>query len=201
MFGSLEALDTGDLIGFAEIADSSDGPGPVLSALVALADKAIARLPPGFKTRSAKIVAGEAVTYRAGSALSAYTAAAIDFMRTQSNEALAETIAAIAAFPKIVIARQELWGDLEIMVGAALHQSQSHTDAATQTRERARRRGRRPASHVIGTTLLAKGLEYDNVVVTNAGTMDRENLYVALTRATTTLEVLSETRVLSPQES
>ena len=44
MFGSLEALDTGDLIGFAEIADSSDGPGPVLSALVALADKAIARL-------------------------------------------------------------------------------------------------------------------------------------------------------------
>src|SRR3546814_20590146 len=65
----------------------------------------------------------------------------------------------------IVIARQELWNDIELaIISAANRSSVSASSASTEIRERARRRGRRPASHVIGTTLLAKGLEYDHVL-------------------------------------
>src|SRR3546814_16188600 len=67
-------------------------------------------------------------------------------------------VVAIRSMEGIVIARQELWNDIELaIISAANRSSVSASSASTEIRERARRRGRRPASHVIGTTLLAKG--------------------------------------------
>src|SRR3546814_16867037 len=47
IFGTLEKLATSDLIDFARLVDEADAPGPVISELFALAQGAMATLPPG----------------------------------------------------------------------------------------------------------------------------------------------------------
>lgn len=63
------------------------------------------------------------------------------------------------------------------------------------------RAGRVYGSLIVSRTLLAKGLEFDHVVVTGAGELDAENLYVALSRARRELTVLSPSAVLQPKRS
>lgn len=72
-------------------------------------------------------------------------------------------------------------------------------EAAILTRDRTRRTGRAPGRYVISRTLLVKGLEFDHTLVLDANTLDRKNLYVALTRASRSLTVLGTSPVLDPQ--
>src|SRR3546814_5045122 len=58
IFGTLEKLATSDLIDFARLVDEADAPGPVISALFALAQGAMAKLPAGFFARGAQIASG-----------------------------------------------------------------------------------------------------------------------------------------------
>src|SRR3546814_873774 len=155
----------------------------------------------GFFARGAQIASGGGVAYQQASKLGPLTAAALCYRNSGAIQDLANLVVAIRSMEGIVIARQELWNDIELaIISAANRSSVSASSASTEIRERARRRGRRPASHVIGTTLLAKGLEYDHVIVTKAHLMNAENLYVAMTRATTSLEVLSESPMIDPHD-
>lgn len=62
-----------------------------------------------------------------------------------------------------------------------------------------RRKGRKVMQKNIGTTLLTKGLEFDNVVILNAQKFDDpRHFYVALTRCSEKLVVISITAVLHP---
>lgn len=62
-----------------------------------------------------------------------------------------------------------------------------------------RRKGRKVMQKSIGTTLLTKGLEFDNVVILNAQKFDDpRHFYVALTRCSEKLVVISITAVLHP---
>lgn len=72
-------------------------------------------------------------------------------------------------------------------------------EAAWQVRELTRKVGRNIRSRSIGRTLLVKGLEFEHVVLLNADELDRENLYVALTRASKSLTVLSREPILRPK--
>jgi hypothetical protein len=63
---------------------------------------------------------------------------------------------------------------------------------------RTRKAGRRSGTRVIGRTLLIKGLEFDHVIIINADKLDRNNLYVALTRATRSVTILSHDPFLDP---
>jgi len=51
----------------------------------------------------------------------------------------------------------------------------------------------RPISHrkLIGTTLLVKGLEYDHAVILEADILDAKDLYVAMTRGSKSLTIIS----------
>lgn len=199
-FGTLERLAVNDLVDLAGIVDSAS-PDEVLRRLFALAKNAMARLPSGFLDRGEQVASGEALAFKADSKLGPLTSAAKNYMESKDLAALSDVVAEIRRLDKVVIARKELWEDIELCLAGAQAARISATESAARIRERARRRGRRPATHVIGTTLLAKGLEFDHVVVTSAHEMTRENLYVALTRATTSLEVISEAPVLDPRWS
>ena len=72
-------------------------------------------------------------------------------------------------------------------------------EAAISIRDRTRRNGRAPGRYVISRTLLVKGLEFDHAIILNANTMNRKNLYVALTRASRTLTVLGESPIFNPE--
>lgn len=72
-------------------------------------------------------------------------------------------------------------------------------DAAAEARTRARHRGRRTHRRTIGTPLLTKGLEFDHAIVLwDPAHFSLEGLYVAITRASKSLTIVSKSRTLSP---
>jgi DNA helicase-2/ATP-dependent DNA helicase PcrA len=73
-------------------------------------------------------------------------------------------------------------------------------DAVAAARTRARHRGRQPHRRTIGTPLLVKGLEFDHaVLLCEPDHLSVEALYVALTRASKSLTIVSRSRTLIPE--
>jgi DNA helicase-2/ATP-dependent DNA helicase PcrA len=73
-------------------------------------------------------------------------------------------------------------------------------DAAAEARTRARHRGRRTHRRSIGTPLLTKGLEFDHAAVLwDPEHFSLEGLYVAITRGSKTLTIVSKSRTLFPR--
>ena len=64
-------------------------------------------------------------------------------------------------------------------------------DASWEVANARRQRGRVVRNRSVGSTLLVKGLEFDHVVITPAACSTRYEWYVALTRGTRTVHVLS----------
>jgi hypothetical protein len=71
-------------------------------------------------------------------------------------------------------------------------------DAIWETQNRARHTGRRLGSRSIGSTLLVKGLEFDRAIVLHADAMTRKEWYVALTRATRRIRIISPQARIAP---
>lgn len=70
-------------------------------------------------------------------------------------------------------------------------------EAAYMSRNLTRVNGRKIEGKIISRTLLIKGLEFDHAVVLNANLLDRNNFYVAITRGSKSLTVLSKSPVFS----
>lgn len=87
--------------------------------------------------------------------------------------------------------RRELLG----MMLAALRTSRTTgaplSEAATDIEAKSRHLGRHVARRSVGSTLLLKGLEFEHVVIVEYDGMTKEDWYVALTRATKSVTVLS----------
>jgi len=73
-------------------------------------------------------------------------------------------------------------------------------DAAWHVRSRTRLLGRRVHRRCVGSTLLVKGLEFDHAVVLDADGYNARDLYVALTRGSRSLTILSRDTVLHPSQ-
>lgn len=80
-------------------------------------------------------------------------------------------------------------------------QHEALTDVICEVQNRIRHSGRSIGKRSIGSTLLVKGLEFDHSVIIHADNMSRKDWYVALTRATTSVTILSPSECLSPVES
>jgi DNA helicase-2/ATP-dependent DNA helicase PcrA len=76
----------------------------------------------------------------------------------------------------------------------------SFHDAAIRMREHNRLNGRPLPRRAVGSTLLLKGLEAEVAVVLNANELNARNLYVAMTRGSTSLTICSRTAVLQPSQ-
>lgn len=70
-------------------------------------------------------------------------------------------------------------------------QSESLVDALWHAQNRVRHAGRVIARRSVGSTLLVKGLEFEHAIVVHSPNMNRKDWYVALTRATQSVTVLS----------
>jgi DNA helicase-2/ATP-dependent DNA helicase PcrA len=71
-------------------------------------------------------------------------------------------------------------------------------DAVWEIQNRRRHSGRRFGKRNIGSTLLVKGLEFDHTIIVQVETLKRNDLYVALTRGSRTITVISESTILRP---
>lgn len=72
------------------------------------------------------------------------------------------------------------------------------TEGLWRAQNQARHAGRPVPHRAVGSTLLVKGLEFANAVVIHSDSMSGKDWYVALTRATHTLTVLSPLRRFQP---
>jgi DNA helicase-2/ATP-dependent DNA helicase PcrA len=71
-------------------------------------------------------------------------------------------------------------------------------DVILEVQNRIRHSGRLIGKRSIGSTLLVKGLEFDHAVIIHANSMSRKDWYVALTRATTSVTILSPSECFPP---
>ena len=188
---TVEAVDLRDLIGFATHWDCK-APG-ALDALVNFA---------GELTRGVDVSALRARirSIQKGTARLAMTAVeqlSLEFIERPSHAAASALLDAIrsnsSAHPHRPIVLRAFQRALR-----ASTDSRTLLEAALRERDRNRLLGRPPAKREVGSTLLLKGLEAAAVVIIDAHTLDRKNLYVAMTRGSHSVVVCSPTPVLSP---
>lgn len=111
------------------------------------------------------------------------------------NEAfdlIADALDALADMPDVRATRWELFSEIRraFIVFSEGGHATIH-DALFAVRTRTRSIGRAQAPRTIGRTLLVKGLEFEHAVVVEPEKYDARNLYVALTRGTHTLTLIT----------
>jgi DNA helicase-2/ATP-dependent DNA helicase PcrA len=96
-----------------------------------------------------------------------------------------------------LIRRELLYATKDAIVALGRGKYDTLRDAAWATRNRSRHFDRQLHSRLVSRTLLEKGLEFDHAFVVNAsdfvGADAAQNFYVAITRGSTSLTILSET--------
>lgn len=96
--------------------------------------------------------------------------------------------------------RLERYNAIVWSIKYAIKENNTVYNGMVKNRDIARRSGRKTEGKYIGTTYLTKGLEFDTVVVLNAHLFKKaKSLYVALTRASKRLIVVSNEVVLNPK--
>ncbi len=97
----------------------------------------------------------------------------------------------------VVVFRRELLSALQKTLKLVISGEQPSLDeAAWQVQHKMRHAGRRLAQRSLGSTLLVKGMQFDHAVIVAPEKLSRNDLYVALTRASRTITVVSSTQLL-----
>lgn len=104
---------------------------------------------------------------------------------------VSELLERLRQTPGVHVYRPHLLAVMLAALSRALARGIGLREAAIAEREAHRVKGRPLPARGIGSTLLLKGLESEHAVVLNADPMNPQNLYVALSRASTSLTVFS----------
>lgn len=128
--------------------------------------------------------------------------------RVVDNPTLAELANAMDNIQKsahIRLHSHEAWSDAKVAIRGAAAQGEDkstlHNELA-KARNSLRYSGHRERLRVISRTLLVKGLEYDHVIIADAGNHTEVNdLYVALTRARKSIQILASDDTLRLAQS
>ena len=101
--------------------------------------------------------------------------------------------------PNVRVHRRQLYRDVLAALAVLEREGGTGEDAVWAARNRTRHRGRAIGQAAIGRTVLVKGLEFDHVIVLDTEKMNARNLYVALTRGSRKVTVISVSRTLTPR--
>ncbi len=120
-------------------------------------------------------------------------------IQQKSPKNIADLINGIIQLPNNKCYRAELKKDMIKALELAHAEGDTIYESMKKNRDVLRRVGRNIKGRCIGTTLLTKGLEFDVVIVLNAHLFTNpKHLYVALTRASKKLIVISQNSILNP---
>lgn len=113
-------------------------------------------------------------------------------IRTGSDEAMLAFLRAMQERAGTHLYRKEMFFAMRSALQIkSTGRYESLPDAVWEVQNRIRHAGRKFAKRSIGSTLLVKGLEFDHAVIVHAANMTRKDWYVALTRATKSVRVVS----------
>ena len=120
-------------------------------------------------------------------------------IQQKSYKNIAKLISELVQLPDNKCYRLELKRDMIKALELAHAEGNFAYESMKKNRDVLRRVGRNIKGKCIGTTLLTKGLEFDTVIVLNAHLFSNpKHLYVALTRASKKLIVISQSPTLNP---
>ncbi|MCX5891253.1 MAG: UvrD-helicase domain-containing protein [Deltaproteobacteria bacterium] len=129
-------------------------------------------------------------------------AACVEISQSQGLRPILHLLEEIPKQQKGWIYRRELYSALcGALRGVIAGTHETLIDAVWDVQNRRRHAGRRFGNRNIGSTLLVKGLEFDHVIIVDVETLKRNDLYVALTRGSRSVTVISETCILRPKNS
>jgi len=124
----------------------------------------------------------------------------VQIQRSQDLRPILELLEKIPTREGVWVYRRELLSSLCCALRAAIAGTHpTLEDAIWEVQNRRRHSGRRLGKRNVGSTLLVKGLEFDHAVVVDSELLTRNELYVALTRGSRSLTVISESPILRPR--
>jgi hypothetical protein len=190
-YTSMEEMESKDLLRHAEIIDHRHGTARAL-AVVDFAALCVTQVGKHVATAKKHLGSGVLPTATPGAANQAAVEALCQVAQSPEPAAVASALAAIARLPDSKTYRRELLTEMQGTLRlAASAPGRPWADVAWDIRDRARRNGRALERRIVSRTLLVKGLEFDHAIVLNADELDIKDLYVAMTRASRTLTVLT----------
>lgn len=195
-YSCVEAIDTKDLYDAARAIDSTKG---YARALVVLdfAGKCMTQVKSPLKAIRNAFEAGREPKVR-------NNIAACQALLMVSND---DTVGVIEFALKVltqvehaVVYRRELLREmLKAIHTVSVKEADCLEEAVWVVRNRARQLGRILPRCAVGTTLLVKGLEFHHAIVLDADAYDARNLYVALTRGSKSITIISRTQFIQPK--
>lgn len=188
-FSSMETIEAKDLFLAADAFDSASGT-ELGAAVVGFATLCMTGVRSHLRTAEDRLKSGVVPTPRTGAANETAVQALADVVE-HGLAAVPAALRAIASLNDVRTYRHELLDETVRAIQLRRPASgQSLSDLAWDLREDARRRGRAVPPRVVSRTLLVKGLEFDHAIVLARNELNREELYVAITRPRRSLTVL-----------
>lgn len=190
---TVEAVDLKDLVFFSRSFDPTDG--RALERLLDFAQTVMTNVQAKELIRRVESLARGT----ARKAPSKVEQSALDFVRAPSYRAAMEVLTMLEKAGGVRTHRPVVLGACTKALDlCGRTEGLSFYDAAIRMREQYRFAGRPLPGRAVGSTLLLKGLEAEVAVILNPAALDAQNLYVAMTRASTALTICSENPSLSP---
>jgi len=198
-FTMIEEIEGNHLLEFADFIDDAD---PEITAAAAL-DFAVScafGVAEHFNAACRRRIVNDKSLDPAKFGVAASVAQAVNVVMDHASPAtVGSLLQETGSLPKFRLYRREAWhGIREALRIAEATEGLSVRAAVVHCRNKVRMSGRYPESRIIARPLLIKGLEFDHVVVTDPREYDAHELYVCLTRGSTTLSVVTSTKFFSP---
>jgi len=197
IFSCVEAIDEKDLHDAAKKIDETSGIKRA-DAVFEFAKKCMTKITP-FSSALATLRKGKIPK---STKFAPQIEAFLDVIHTQDLSPIAVALEALTRIPGVRVYRRELLQEMKRAVHAVAAGEAPHLEEAVWlVRNRTRQIGRQLPIFAVGTTLLVKGLEFDHAVVLDGDAHDAKNLYVALTRGSKSLTIVSRSQVIRPKKT
>ena len=198
VYNSVETVECKDLSAAASEIEKGTGIGR-MEAVLAFASECLTGINASMKT------AVGALRKRVPRKPKTYTRQLqIDLLENViGSQSLSPVLAALEGLKEIPgtkVWRKELFYDMRRALREfSTGQYEDLQSAVWTVRNKSRHSERKIGSRIISRTLLVKGLQFDHCLILNAESLSIKELYVALTRGSRTLTILSENQILNPK--
>jgi hypothetical protein len=196
-FASIEEVEGKALFDFVRDLDKAKHAKRKLKASIKFATKCMTKVKDSLSAPSAR---GEIVAVKHNTKNPDLAKSCNAYLESSSTADLRQIFLALKRVKEVAVIRDDLLNRLlAVLLRSSTSAEATLIQAAEAYQHEFRCRGR-PTTRLrtVATVLLVKGLQYDHAIVLDATSLNRKELYVALTRGAKSLTILSKSQVLSP---
>lgn len=194
-FSSIEEIEGVALSAFVKKISNAIAPASRLKIAIEFAAKCMTGVNAAL---SAGTTRGEIVIITQRTNHHSVVKSANNYLNDPSSAKLKSFLTNLKVIPEVKIFRRDLLNrTMQVLTIHSQSPSLTLEEAANKYQSEFRHIGR-PVTYpkLIGTTLLVKGLEFDHAIILDAASLSRKELYVALTRGSKSITIISSSNTL-----